>query len=846
MKKSDKVDKRNIILLVLILIALVLIFTRFKFLYGSTLDWPTQHWSFAEYFRNLFYDTFNLFPSFAFNIGAGQNIYNLSYYGFLNPIILISYLLPFVKMVTYVMISGIVGLGISVVLFYKWMRNHDNTPGISFLVSLVFMCAGPMILHSHRHVMFVNYMPFLVMGLLSIDTYFKSGKRLGFVLSVFLIIMSSYFYSIPSLIVLVIYGVYVFLKKNEKITFKLFMVEGIKFLVPIVVGILMAAILLIPTLYTILNGRNGMISDVAIGELIMPKLNINYMLYGSYSIGLTAIVIIAIIYMFTTKKKENIFASIMVLAFILFPILVYVLNGFLYVNAKVLIPFLPLLCYFISLFLKDLFQDKVGVIKIIILAILISGIAYFTINYVNIKYYFIDLLVMILMILLYKYKKIKIGLCIAILGVSLVNVMHTNLNDELLSVDKYNYLFNASVDKMYQEVLKNEESVYRSGTLIDTLINSNKVYNMDYYNASIYSSSYNSLFKDFYVDVFNNALSHRNYLMLSGTNNILWDTFMGIKYVVTDKEASIGYQEVDSKDNYKIYENKNVLSIGYVNKNVMSRKEFLSLEYPYKLEALLNYIIVDKDIHDNYNSKIKKIDLDYKDFDTKGLKIVRHDEGVYGIKAKKKTTLKIPINEDMQDKILLIKFNMNYEQACSKGDTSITINGVKNVLTCRSWRYKNNNKTFHYVISSNKELKELNVQISKGNYNISDIETYVMDYKDVINSVDNVDALVIDKKKTKGDLIEGNINVKEDGYFTLSVPYDTGFKIYVDDKELNYELVNEAFIGFPLMKGEHNIKIKYTAPYKNISLILSGVGVLICALIGIRDRSRSKNEKREN
>ena len=181
MKKSDKVDKRNIILLVLILIALVLIFTRFKFLYGSTLDWPTQHWSFAEYFRNLFYDTFNLFPSFAFNIGAGQNIYNLSYYGFLNPIILISYLLPFVKMVTYVMISGIVGLGVSVVLFYKWMRNHDNTPGISFLVSLVFMCAGPMILHSHRHVMFVNYMPFLVMGLLSIDTYFKSGKRLGFV-----------------------------------------------------------------------------------------------------------------------------------------------------------------------------------------------------------------------------------------------------------------------------------------------------------------------------------------------------------------------------------------------------------------------------------------------------------------------------------------------------------------------------------------------------------------------------------------------------------------------------------------------------------------------------------------
>ncbi|MDE5539063.1 MAG: hypothetical protein K2J20_01080, partial [Bacilli bacterium] len=65
----DRKDIRNVIGLVFIFLGLVLFLTKFQYLYGSTLDWQTQHWAFAEYFRNLFYETFNLVPSFAFNIG---------------------------------------------------------------------------------------------------------------------------------------------------------------------------------------------------------------------------------------------------------------------------------------------------------------------------------------------------------------------------------------------------------------------------------------------------------------------------------------------------------------------------------------------------------------------------------------------------------------------------------------------------------------------------------------------------------------------------------------------------------------------------------------------------------
>ena len=40
-----------------------------------------------------------------------------------------------------------------------------------------------------------------------------------------------------------------------------------------------------------------------------------------------------------------------------------------------------------------------------------------------------------------------------------------------------------------------------------------------------------------------------------------------------------------------------------------------------------------------------------------------------------------------------------------------------------------------------------------------------------------------DKKQTKGNQIAGTIQVKEDGYFITTIPYDKNFDITVDGKK---------------------------------------------------------------
>ena len=162
MKKMNKVKKYFPYLLLTVLVLFFCWWFCLKDgIFGSNLDWINQHIVFPDYFRQLFYDTHQLFMEYAPHIGNGQNIYHLSYYGLYNPFILLSYCFPNIDMGTWIMIIMILCLIASTLLFYSWLVSRKISKSISFLVSLMFACSTPMIYHSYHQISFVNYMPFL-------------------------------------------------------------------------------------------------------------------------------------------------------------------------------------------------------------------------------------------------------------------------------------------------------------------------------------------------------------------------------------------------------------------------------------------------------------------------------------------------------------------------------------------------------------------------------------------------------------------------------------------------------------------------------------------------------------
>ena len=96
-------------------------------------------------------------------------------------------------------------------------------------------------------------------------------------------------------------------------------------------------------------------------------------------------------------------------------------------------------------------------------------------------------------------------------------------------------------------------------------------------------------------------------------------------------------------------------------------------------------------------------------------------------------------------------------------------------------------------------------------------------------------------------MIKGTVVCDEDTFFELAVPYDEGFTVTVDGRGQIYECVDEAFIGFPLGKGEHVIEFRYKAPLLTAGKLMSLAGVLSFAALTVWEivSARKKKNKAE-
>ncbi len=822
-----KQDKKYIGIMVLLIVILGVIFFLSPYVFGSKTDWLGQHIAFPDYFRNLFYETGNFFPSFSMHLGSGQNIFNFSYYGLYNPIIVFSYLFPFISMKDYIVFTSLLGILVSMILLYYFLKNKFQS-STAFLCCLLYFLASPIIFHAHRHIMFVNYMPFLIWGLIAVDRYLEKKKIVGLTISVFLMILTSYYYSIGGILVLVIYGIYIWLKDN-KFQFGIFIKEGIQFLLPIITGILLAAFFLLPTAYCLLGGREGASHNISLVSLFLPTGNLDSLLYSSYCLGITSIFIFALWYFITYPKKQHKWLGISILFICFLPLVVYLLNGTLYIRTKSLIPFLPLALYMVAFFLEDMLEHK-KISLFFVVAFCFFHLFLLLRGFTSIRYY-LDLFVMIFAFLLYHRYGKKWLVIVPLLTCAFIVCLCANLKEDYVKKSYSDF----STKTLIQNI-QMQDNLWRTSAQVNTLYGINQIYSNHHYSTSLYSSVYHADYSTFFKTTFEKALPYRNQLILGTASNLPFQVLMGERYVIsTCQKNFIGYQKITSEGDICLYENQDVYPLGYGSSQILSETEFQELSYPYSIEALLHTIIV-KDYPSTVmeTPRIQEVPFEYQSRQIGEQIQIQKSSNGYTVTVNEKDKMIYTFKEPIHNQLLFIDFYVEEEPSCKDGDLSITINDITNKLTCSSWEYKNENHRFAYVLSES-DLEQLEVTFAKGNYKLNDFHIYVWNYADVSQKKEELSPFLLDKDKTTKDKIQGTIAMKKDGYFVLSIPYDKGFHISVDGKKIAYEKVNTAFLGFPLKSGHHLIEITYEAPYfqlgKTISVVTLGFFFLYLVML---------------
>lgn len=305
--------------------------------YGS--DWLSQHLPLAETLRSAMLDSGRLLPLYL-HLGGGSSVYDFAYYGLLRPDILLGCLFSQVGMEYLLAGYSLAGIVLGTNLLFWWLRRRlrsEPSGACAAAFAAVLYAAANCLFHAHNQLMFVNYLPFLILTLIGIDRMAERGKGAWLVTSgLSLVYLHSFYYSISCLAVCGIYAIdWVRGMRGTKCE-KRAKSFVLRLAGCVCLSIGLCAVLLLPTGLDILSvSKDG---GVFAAQLKLLDLTLEGMLYTPYGMGLTLISLYCLLTALAQRKTR--FLAICMLAIVTIPAVSLLLNGLLYARGKILIPFL--------------------------------------------------------------------------------------------------------------------------------------------------------------------------------------------------------------------------------------------------------------------------------------------------------------------------------------------------------------------------------------------------------------------------------------------------------------------------------------------------------------------------
>lgn len=853
-------------LLLLVLAALLIILSyRPDSLYGSTTDWFAQHVSIAETMRQTILEEGTLFPG-RLPLGGGSNIYDFAYYGYLRPDVLLSLLFPGIAMETVITVYSVAGYLWAVVLFYFLLKKAGMKLEAALLGGVLFLGAG-CFFHIHRHVMFINYMPFLLGALLGVLRYHRTGKSAWTVLMMALIPLHSYYYAISCLVVIYLFFLYT-ADWEQGGGWRQWWRLTVKYALQALVSVAMAGVLLLPTAASVLNCASHKDGGRAGTSPWLMTWNLESLLYNGYGLGLTLIALFLLVLSLCRKKSRLLAAGI--LFSLVCGMVPLALNGFLYNRPKILMPFLPLVLF---LCVETLWEFWITRRRPPVWALFpVVWATYLQYKAHGVSWVWVDLalVVVIYTVLLWRWRqkrspvkfpeernnpKLPVNLALNKDGVP-YSVQREKLPSAVLTAalavmcglvfffavvlhQKEDYILreNAVISRFSEKERADfyKEDDYRFDTFLSPYNTANRLMAYGAGRTSMYTSTSNPIYSTFYYDEIRTPMGNNNRVGLYSRANPFLVYLMGVRYLeATEHTLPVGYEIRSRRGTEVLAEREDVLPLCYGSVDLLSRQEYEQLDFPENLEALTSVSVVeesqgagDKRPEDSFSSHFKEL---------------HPQEGVdYEVKPISQQEFAVIPKEPVKSRILAVSIRVHPK---SRKAVTITINGITNKLSGASAPYPNHNAAFTWFFSSPEPITEFKVKVS-GACETDDLHIYSLDAA-YLGGRSIVPLRVEASKMRQAEIVGGTITMPSDGYLITSYPMQSGYRAYVDGNLVSVETVNQAFVGLPLTAGTHEVQLCYEPPLQKAGMAVSAAGGLFWGggiLKDIRKQKRQRKQK---
>ena len=881
------VDKKYLIpSLIIPMFIMLLVFVCLKmFPFGDRtiliLDMNGQYIYFFEQLRDVLSFESSLFYTFERALG-GEFLGIFTYY-LASPLSLIIILFPKAMITEAIMLMMIIKCGLAGFTFacYLDKTRKKNAFGFTMFSTMYALCAYATVFQSNT--MWMDAMIWLPLIALGVEKIIKEGKFKLYVISLALTIWSNFYIGYMTCIFVVLYFFcYLFAHKNEDINLLKESHHRLKSLGRIIlyslVAVMIAGFVIISAYYSLSFGKSDMQDNDFSPILRFDFLDlIAKMFVGTYDTvrfeghpniysGLLTLLMIPA-YFFSKKvtTREKVLYGILCAIFIVsFSIntIDLVWHGFqlpIWLNYRYSFMFSFIILTMAYKGFENLQETSgktfftTGAILALTLFIIQKVVTlnkYVDGNFQNVlpdyqmiwlSLLFIVAYVIVLVIL--KKTKLKqtvsviltVIVCIEAFSSSLINWIDQIKDVGWASRDSYTSFVSRMEVAMAHIEEYEEDPFYRTEKTI--FRKANDSYTADMYGVSEFTSTFNRSVIKFLKKV---GFVSRSQSSKYFSGNEVIDSLLGIKYVIGEGPTESGvikdsvsglYEKTYVKDgNLYIYKNPYALSLAYAVdegiKNTTVENDIIS---PFEYMEVLVGAMVGLDEGEGYSL---------------------FDSCVYSVSQMSNCTTR-----STKDALQFVRTNENspcsftykvtaiYEGSIyyfmpTPYSTSATmyVNDVKVETLFSSDTYR------IYNLGNYKPGDSIEVRFDFDAFRIylyNDYPYFVQVNKDNLEDVTNqLKEGNLNITKFDDTLIEGSLSAKEDMTVFTTIPYDKGWKVFVDGVQVQTFMLTETMLGFDVSQGEHSIVMKYQPTEIILGACVSVLGILLFVLLIILDKKK--------
>ena len=428
------------------------------------------------------------------------------------------------------------------------------------------------------------------------------------------------------------------------------------------------------------------------------------------------------------------------------------------------------------------------------------------------KYAFFILIILIMIyavfIILYSYKMKKAFLYIICLLMLSETIIYASLSLKYASTDITDY---DNVMKSY-DVYKNDsfDSSFKRSVLINGVNeNDGALYNL--YGISGFNGFMNSN-----TQAFIDSVGYQNEANVidekGGGFPILYD-ILGVKDICCTDDISVNCFDISNEykdDNLSIYHNPDAFSLGFGIKEDYIKTKFVPDEYN-KIKNINNYIYN----MTGYNDIINEINPQYS--------ITGNGYQVVSGEAENLLLYCYPM-DSVNDKYISASFvtdKSGYYNTCVLFEDFAYITIFVNDKAVRKEGSK-----ISIQINSDNTLRK-----TTGDIIVLDLHMGITDKNAYDRFINALKSNQMETKFIKSNHFTANVDLSNGQVLFTSIPFDEGWHIYENDKELEKQKFADTFILLDIGEGHHELEFKYIPKGFYLSIIVTFTSLVFFILL---------------